>query len=183
MNKDCFIVEDLLPLYAEDLLQPETASWLNQHLTTCPECAELVSLTEESFQHNIESSTDHTKMISKIKLKLSVYQIILVAISFFFALKTSLLQDSFGFILSYTLLGVLTYLFYRNGWVAALIAFLPIMLWSIAESILDFSTGELNISQFLISIPGAAILASFHLLFTLLGCIIAILILKLLERG
>ena len=45
MNKDCSIVQDLLPLYAEDLLREETKKYVDEHLAQCEACrAELDAL-------------------------------------------------------------------------------------------------------------------------------------------
>ena len=35
---DCKLVEDLMPLYADDLTSPETNEWIETHLAECPEC-------------------------------------------------------------------------------------------------------------------------------------------------
>lgn len=45
MSKDCSIVQDLLPLYAEDMLREETKEFVNRHLSQCAACrAELDAL-------------------------------------------------------------------------------------------------------------------------------------------
>ena len=45
MNKDCSIVQDLLPLYAEDMLREETKEYVDGHLAQCEACrAELDAL-------------------------------------------------------------------------------------------------------------------------------------------
>ena len=45
MNKDCSIVQDLLPLYAEDMLREETKEYVDGHLAQCEACrAELAAL-------------------------------------------------------------------------------------------------------------------------------------------
>ena len=45
MNKDCSIVQDLLPLYAEDMLREETKEFMDGHLAQCAACrAELDAL-------------------------------------------------------------------------------------------------------------------------------------------
>ena len=45
MNKDCSIVQDLLPLYAEDMLREETKEFVDAHLAQCEACrAELAAL-------------------------------------------------------------------------------------------------------------------------------------------
>lgn len=48
MNKDCSIVQDLLPLYAEDMLREETKEFVEGHLAQCAPCrAELTALKAE----------------------------------------------------------------------------------------------------------------------------------------
>lgn len=48
MNKDCSIVQDLLPLYAEDMLREETKEYVDGHLAQCEACrAELTALKTE----------------------------------------------------------------------------------------------------------------------------------------
>ena len=45
MNKDCSIVQDLLPLYEEDMLREETKEFVDGHLAQCAACrAELATL-------------------------------------------------------------------------------------------------------------------------------------------
>lgn len=45
MNKDCSIVQDLLPLYEEDMLREETKEYVDGHLAQCEACrAELAAL-------------------------------------------------------------------------------------------------------------------------------------------
>ena len=48
MNKDCSIVQDLLPLYAEDMLREETKEYVDGHLAQCEACrTELAALKTE----------------------------------------------------------------------------------------------------------------------------------------
>lgn len=48
MNKDCSIVQDLLPLYAEDMLREETKEYVDGHLAQCEACrTELTALKTE----------------------------------------------------------------------------------------------------------------------------------------
>ncbi len=45
MNKDCSIVQDLLPLYAENMLREETKEYVDGHLAQCASCrTELTAL-------------------------------------------------------------------------------------------------------------------------------------------
>ncbi len=177
MNKDCYIAEDLLPLYNEDLLQDETAVWLEDHFKSCKSCRDLSHLSKEPVEKGtVYSSVDHDKMFAKINLKLSVYQIIFVALSFFFAMKTSLLNESFGFILSYAVLGFATYFFYQRLMIVITIAFLPTFLWSLAQSVNE----SVSVSE---AIWGASFLALIHLLFAIIGSLVAFLLLKFKKEG
>ena len=48
MTKDCSIVQDLLPLYAEDMLREETKEYVDGHLAQCEACrTELAALKTE----------------------------------------------------------------------------------------------------------------------------------------
>ena len=48
MNKDCSIVQDLLPLYAENMLREETKEYVDGHLAQCEACrTELTALKTE----------------------------------------------------------------------------------------------------------------------------------------
>ncbi|MBA4536970.1 zf-HC2 domain-containing protein [Bacillus aquiflavi] len=188
MDKACFIVEDLLPLYSEGLLSVETTKWLEEHLEQCEHCKELAALSKDSIvKEPVESTVDQKKMFKQINRKLSLYQIIFVTLSFIFAIQTSLLNESFGFILSYTILGLITYLFYKDMKMMFLIAFTPIFLWSLGTHIFEFSTGategNLGIKEIFFSFQGAILLGFSHLLFAFIGSLIGLLILKLKERG
>lgn len=45
MKTECSIVRDLLPLYIEDMVSPETANYVSAHLAECAECrAELEAM-------------------------------------------------------------------------------------------------------------------------------------------
>ncbi|HLU23876.1 MAG TPA: zf-HC2 domain-containing protein [Bacillaceae bacterium] len=182
MNKDCFIAEDLLPLYNEGLLQDETVEWLESHLATCENCRELAEISKEPVaKEKIESTIDNEKMFTKIKLRLSIYQIIIVAISFIFAIKTSMLNNSLEFILSYTVLGVITYLFYKSFWIVGAITFLPLFIWSLVDSFINYFNGHINFNQLILGFPGAFFIGAIHLIFAFIGSLVGLLILKLKE--
>ena len=47
MKNECSIVQDILPLYVEDMVSEDTAGFVKEHLRGCPECrAELEKLRE-----------------------------------------------------------------------------------------------------------------------------------------
>lgn len=185
MNTECFIIKDLLPLYNEGLVQAETSEWIEAHLKTCPDCKENAILSKEPITIKpIKSPVNHDKMMSKITFKLSLYQMIFVGLSFFFAIKTSMLNDSFRFILSYTVLGLIMYLFYRSFKMVTLLAFVPIFIWSLATSIPEISNATESLLTFVgYSLFNSFVLAVIHLAFAISGAVIGLLVLKLRGSG
>ena len=55
MDKTCSIVQDLLPLYEEDMLREETKEFVDGHLAQCAACrAELIKLgVQEAHIHHV----------------------------------------------------------------------------------------------------------------------------------
>ena len=45
MTNECSIVRDLLPLYAENMVSPDTSAFVEGHLDTCEACRRAVSYT------------------------------------------------------------------------------------------------------------------------------------------
>jgi hypothetical protein len=189
MDKKCFIVEDLLPLYNEQLLKEETKHWIEEHLRECESCCSLSKQVKRELpKENLSSSSDSNLILKKVNRRLSSYQIIFVALSFFFAVKTSMLNSSFEFVLWYTVLGLITYLFYKDVKIVFLLAFIPIFLWSVGESVLDYTSGNYDKSvsfiSFLLScIMGAVFTSLIHYIFSVIGSVIGMLIEKIMYRG
>lgn len=176
MNKDCYIAKDLLPLNHEGLLHEETASWLKEHLASCDNCREYANSTSEPIENAaIPSPIDNDKMFANIYLKLAVYQIIFVTISFFFALITSLLNNHLVFVLTYAIFGFVLYLFYKHFVMVTAITFLPNFIWSLMDST---QAGLFGLEMLL----GAAFLALIHLVYALVGSLMALLLLKWLKE-
>ena len=56
VKKECSIVQDLLPLYAENMVSKQTAQYIEEHLQDCKECqAELAELKEEGKLSKIDA--------------------------------------------------------------------------------------------------------------------------------
>ena len=189
MDKKCFIIEDLLPLYNEQLLKEETKQWVEEHLSECESCCSLSKKVKEELpKESFTSSSDSNLMLKKVNRRLSSYQIVFVALSFFFAVKTSMLNSSFEFILWYTVLGLITYLFYRDIKIVFLLAFIPIFLWSVGEGVMDYTSGNYDKSvsfiSFLLSCIGSAVFTSvIHYIFAVIGSVMGMLIEKIRYRG
>lgn len=71
MSKECSIVKDLLPLYVEDMVSEETATFIEEHLQTCIKCKELFdSMKESNNEIIIENEiSEDAKVIKNINSK------------------------------------------------------------------------------------------------------------------
>ncbi len=60
----CPIILDLLPLYIEDIVSPETADFIHEHLTVCPQCKK----AWEQMKHPTHNaSPSHTEWKAALK--------------------------------------------------------------------------------------------------------------------
>ncbi|MCC3355840.1 hypothetical protein [Bacillus sp. REN16] len=179
------IVEDLLPLYNEGLLSAETTTWLEEQIQDNNELQKLVDQASAPLEkEEIGSPVQHDKMITNIKRRLALYQLIFVGLSFFLAIQTSMLNESFGFILWYAVLGLLTYLFYKDMKIVFYISFIPIFIWSLTGNIGDYMNGDIgstvSIEKFLLqSVMGSILVTLIHYLFAFIGSMIGFLYLKI----
>lgn len=63
---ECKIVEDLLPLYAEDLVSPETKAYVENHCAGCECCEKLRTRTQQNLdipQNNVNYKKDLKKSV------------------------------------------------------------------------------------------------------------------------
>lgn len=54
MNKECPVTQDLLPLYEEDLLQPGTKQFVEEHLKSCQECRQIAEQSQIPLPVEVE---------------------------------------------------------------------------------------------------------------------------------
>lgn len=173
------IITDLLPLYEEGLLSEETTDWLEEQVNMDPELEKEVTMLRMPLEkEEITSSVPHDEMLKKVKRRLSLYQLVFLGLSFFLAIQTSILNDSFGFTLWYAVLGVLTYCFYKDMRIVFYISFLPIFVWSIGLNLTSYQAGHI-----FANLAGSLSLALIHYLFALIGSIIGLLAIKIKEGG
>ena len=189
----CKIIEDLLPLYEENLVQPETKQWIEQHLVGCPNCQKLTSVTMEVLPSLKPPQKAATKMIKHAHLKLTVYQLLFVILSFVFAINTSLLNESLTFILSYFILGIVTFYFYRHTILTLLLAFVPVFIWSIYTTIDSFGSysnwyaNQIIYHSSTLSLLweitlGGLFTAFIHTIFTVLGILVVKLLIQAFKK-
>lgn len=185
-DKERIIFKDLLPLYHEGLLSKETAEWIEEAAENDEELHRLLKMTEAELpKEHIESSVHESQMFKKINRKLSLYQLMFTAISFFLAIHTSLLNESFGFILWYAVLGLAVYLFYRDIKLVILLSFAPIFIWGMGDILAGWDTADGTgvVEHLLYAVFGAFMLAAIHCFFAAAGMMIGWLFLKLKESS
>ncbi len=76
MKTECSVVRDLLPLYIEDMVCPETARYVESHLGGCPECkAELDALRAGEMltvaEKKQSSGTDDVKPFKRMMRRMN----------------------------------------------------------------------------------------------------------------
>lgn len=182
MNKECAIVQDLLPLYEEELLQEETKRFVEEHLQSCPKCRHIAEQSQIPLPVQVMPGSSSKKMIQKITVRLTTIQIFFVAVAFTLAMSTTIMNDNKTFILTYAILGAVTYLFYRSVLVAVLLAGVPNFIWNCLLYMTDWF-GEFYAESFSEALQLSLFSLIVHLLFTFIGIVIGFCILKIMEEN
>jgi len=118
--------------------------------------------TKDYRQHDAETT------IRNLRRQVRVLQLILTALAFIAALRSTMMAGSWGFILWYAVLGGVVFYFYRNIWLTLLLSFVPLFVWGIADQ--AGNPGELGIPGVLL---GSLALAGIHTAFAAIGMAIA----------
>lgn len=187
--KKCYIVEDLLALYHDDLLQKESKEWLEEHVSHCKRCKNLMKISKEPIiKEVIEPEIDYEKMMKKNNFKISLYQMLFLGISFFLAIRSTILMEDFSFVLYYTILGFVSYLFYKRYVTVMLISFLPIFFYQLGSFLIEIKDiiqdSHTSLGILLRDILfGSFIFGGIPLLFAIIGATIGLFTLKLFEGG
>lgn len=80
-KKECKIVQDLLPNYVEKLTNEETNKYIEEHLTECNECKQVLENMKKDFNiNNINKEKKAVRYFKKYKNKLRILKIILLII-------------------------------------------------------------------------------------------------------
>ena len=88
MKRECNIVRDLLPLYIENMASPESAQFVEAHLSKCPECNEFYFSMTDRGEEEIDDEEVKKKIIPLkiVKQKLLCKRIVTSVIAVVLAL-------------------------------------------------------------------------------------------------
>ena len=94
MDKNCNIIRDLLPLYAEDLLSEDSRALVENHLVGCKECQRDL----ESIKNDIKIPTpyDQTKIIEAFVAGMKKYKNYIFTIIFEVVIFAMMVIVGFG---------------------------------------------------------------------------------------
>ena len=86
MKNECNIVRDLLPLYIENMASPESAQFVEAHLSKCPECNKLYFSMTATNEENITDEDAQRKilplrLVKRMLWKKTVTSIVAVVLS------------------------------------------------------------------------------------------------------
>ena len=87
MRIPCAMIRDLLPLYAEKMVEPETESLIREHLENCSECRHKLS----GIEAGVETTVDTAKPLQAIRKEIRKrrrYAAIIAALCVFVAVYT-----------------------------------------------------------------------------------------------
>ncbi len=82
MNKDipCVLVQDLLPLYVEDLTGEETSEIIKDHISHCSDCATALGVQQAQLQYG-KARTENDQRIVRFLKNLVFRRILILALS------------------------------------------------------------------------------------------------------
>ena len=84
-NKQCKIIQDLLPTYIEKLTSQETNEYIEEHIAKCPECKQVLKDMQGDIELEIIDKNVEIKGLKKVKNRLRLqilFSIIIVVILF-----------------------------------------------------------------------------------------------------
>ncbi len=87
-EKKCKVIQDLLPNYIEKLTSDETNMYMEEHLSNCVECSNVLNNMQEELNSNVSKiepkEVDYLKKFStKLKLLKSIFIIVLILMLLF----------------------------------------------------------------------------------------------------
>lgn len=86
-NRDCKIVQDLLPNYIENLTDEVTNEYIEEHIAKCPECAKALKAMTKDVNIEIEEIDQHREINylkgirKRVKRTIAIVSLVLIIIA------------------------------------------------------------------------------------------------------
>lgn len=100
---DCCVVEDLLPLYNEDLVSEKTKKQVEEHLNSCSSCHKKWESMQENVQNSFDTDQKDIDYLKTIRKKtkhqkifvslFSIFTIIIIGLGFYFKGSEASFED------------------------------------------------------------------------------------------
>ena len=118
MRNKCNIIRDLLPLYVEDMVSADSASFVNEHLSECPSCkAEYKNMKKTNAWETISVEQGDRKQLQKafqgVKRKLWLVYFGLTLVGLMIGLSLTSGMELFYNVLIMPVIGVFGYVVFR----------------------------------------------------------------------
>ena len=91
MINKCNVIRDILPVYTEDMISRDTAEFVEEHLSSCENCKKAY----EEMKTDIVTVKNNSEPLRKIAQKLKQTNIMIILITVFFVLISSVSVFSF----------------------------------------------------------------------------------------
>lgn len=147
MKTECSIVRDLLPLYLEDMVSPETAQYVADHLADCEACqGELDSLKEVSpveILENQDSAAPFQKFMKRMNRQFHSFAYLLIIFFIFLGYSWTGGENLMYNSLIMPVVGIFGYYVFR--WKA--VYKLPVLLLIMDLFVCLFHLAELDLSS------------------------------------
>ncbi|MBQ7548980.1 MAG: zf-HC2 domain-containing protein [Clostridia bacterium] len=88
MRNECNIIRDILPLYAEKMVSPDTADFVEEHMARCAECRDEYSKMKEPEQYVEDNAAAPLAELSR-RLRIKRIQTVVMTAAFVIAILVS----------------------------------------------------------------------------------------------
>ena len=155
MNQNCHIIQDLLPLYVDDVLSEESKKFVEEHLKECEYCREMFNQMNHEFE--VPSLQSDKEIIQDVKKKISFKTIfsVLFLVTYFLIWIMYYLDYKYTHVLTYTSLvssGVHYEYSSYHYFIQFVVSLLPIVLLFVLDALLFLSIHYKTLKKNLIKI-------------------------------
>lgn len=94
-KQQCKIVQDLLPMYIDELTDEETNKFIEEHIKTCDECREMLEDMQKDLQLEIKEPKKKTNPLKKLKNRYTITIVISVIAAILIVIGVIYFKDNY----------------------------------------------------------------------------------------